>query len=40
MTNAFNLSCPDCGEAGHIDIQALIWVRLTQDGTDADPAHD
>lgn len=38
--NAFALHCPACGDAAHLDIQAQVWVRLTDDGTDADEAHD
>jgi hypothetical protein len=39
MTNTFDLSCPTC-HGGDLDIQALVWVRLTEDGTDADASHD
>ena len=40
MSNAFNFTCPGCGNADQIDIQALVWVRVTEDGTDADHTHD
>jgi hypothetical protein len=40
MTNIFNFCCPGCGETDQIDIQALVWVRLTGDGTDADESHE
>jgi hypothetical protein len=40
MTNAFDLSCPQCGSADSLDIQASVWVRLTGNGTDADLSHD
>jgi hypothetical protein len=40
MTNFFDLRCPKCGSAGHIDISASIWVRVTHDGTDPDLAKD
>jgi hypothetical protein len=39
MTNVFDLSCPACNGTD-IDVQALVWVRLTEDGTDADASHD
>lgn len=38
--NGFGFRCPNCGDTAHIDIQALIWVRLTEHGTDPDEAHD
>lgn len=28
--------CPRCGGADHIDVAATVWVRLTNDGSDAD----
>lgn len=28
--------CPKCGEADQIDVAATVWVRLTNDGSDAD----
>ena len=34
--NCFNMRCPKCGCETQIDIQALVLVRLTADGTDAD----
>ena len=32
--------CPKCGRNDELDVQALIWVRITEDGTDADLAED
>lgn len=37
--------CPKCGDADHIDIAAMLWVRLVQNGedeyeTDADRADE
>lgn len=40
MSNLFNLSCPKCRSGAHLDILASVWVRLTDDGTDADEAED
>ena len=39
MTNEFNMRCPKCGSADQIDIEAIVWVRLTDDGTDPDAAR-
>jgi hypothetical protein len=36
MSNCFQMRCPGCGDTDHIDIEALVSVRLTDDGTDAD----
>ena len=38
MANAFDMTCPNCGDSDHIEIEAKVWVRLTSDGTDADEA--
>jgi hypothetical protein len=38
MTSLIRLRCPQCGSQDHLDINANIWVRLTDDGTDADLA--
>lgn len=40
MPNAFELRCPECHSSDHIDIAATVWVRVTQDGTDAAQSHD
>ena len=36
MSNRFNYRCPNCGSADHIDIAAIVSVRLTSDGTEGD----
>ncbi len=38
--NPFGFRCPACGDGSHLDIQAHVWVHLTEDGTDPDAAHD
>lgn len=38
--NDCGLACPQCGDDQHIDVAALVWVRLCPDGTDADISHD
>jgi hypothetical protein len=27
--------CPKCGSEDHVEVVAQIWVRMTQDGSDA-----
>lgn len=34
--NDLGLRCPRCGETDEINIHAKVWVRITEDGTDAD----
>jgi hypothetical protein len=36
----WEMACPRCGSDEHIDIAATVWVRLTEDGTDADDPAD
>jgi hypothetical protein len=36
MSNFLDLRCPECGDQHRIDILAELWVRVTDDGTDAD----
>ncbi len=36
MSNFLGLRCPQCGDQDRIDILAELWVRVTDDGTDAD----
>jgi hypothetical protein len=36
MSNFLDLRCPHCGETNPIDIQATVWLRVTENGTDAD----
>lgn len=40
MGNQHGLRCPDCMDDGAIDIQARIWTRISNDGSDADASHD
>lgn len=44
VRTAWNMICanPACGSDDELDIAATIWVRLVEDGTDADEAscHD
>lgn len=40
MANQFGYACPKCGSANSIDIEANVWVRLTNNGTDADSSRD
>jgi len=40
MIDYLHLRCPVCGKSGEIDVKAPIWVRVTEDGTDADLSHD
>jgi hypothetical protein len=39
MSNFFDLRCPKCSSENEIDVQAAVWLRLTEDGTDADAAE-
>jgi hypothetical protein len=34
--NQFAMRCPRCKGSGRVDVQALVYLRLVQDGTDAD----
>lgn len=36
VKQAWEMCCPKCGEDDRIDVLALVWVRLTPDGTDRD----
>lgn len=40
MSNCFDFRCPSCGDEDQIDIEALTWIRATDDGTDPDLSHD
>jgi len=40
MSNFFEMKCPKCGDEDHIDIVATLWVRVTNEGTDADASGD
>jgi hypothetical protein len=37
--NFMNISCRQCGRADELDVEILVWARLTDDGTDIDEAH-
>ena len=36
MSNFLNVRCPKCGEQNRLDVVASVWLRLTENGTDAD----
>jgi hypothetical protein len=36
MSNFLDLRCPQCGDTNRIDIEATVWLRVTENGTDAD----
>ena len=36
MSNFLDLRCPHCGDTNRIDIEVTVWVRVTENGTDAD----
>src|SRR5271166_3015060 len=40
MGNQFDLRCPSCDGTDEIDVQALVWIRLLEDGTDAYASED
>ena len=40
MTNCFDLRCPKCGNSDQIDVNASIWARVTNDGTDPNLSKD
>jgi hypothetical protein len=40
MSNLFELRCPACGDENQIDIQATVWLRVTENGTDADASEN
>jgi hypothetical protein len=40
MSNCFDMKCSKCGGGHRPDIAALVQVRLTHDGTDADVSED
>jgi hypothetical protein len=35
-----NPRCPNCGEAGRLNVSARVWVRLTPDGSNTDEPRD
>jgi hypothetical protein len=40
MTNFLDMRCPQCGGHDQLDIQARVWIRVCEDGTDADLSRD
>ena len=40
MTNFLDMRCPKCGNDDRLDIAATVWIRVCEDGTDADAAGD
>jgi hypothetical protein len=40
VMKTFGMRCPCCKRDDAVDIQALLWVRLTPRGTDADLCDD
>ena len=40
MTNFLDMRCPKCGNEDRLDIQATVWIRVCEDGTDADASRD
>ena len=40
MTNWLNARCPKCGNTDQLDVAATVWLRLTDDGTDADASEN
>ena len=36
MTNFLDMRCPKCGNENQLGIQASVWIRVCEDGTDAD----
>ena len=39
MTNFLDMRCPKCGDEDRLDIQATVWIRVCDDGTDADASR-
>jgi phage FluMu protein Com len=40
MSNFLDIRCPKCDATDQIDIAATVWLRVTEDGTDADESKD
>ncbi len=40
VKEAWKMACPECGDDLRIDIAAVVWVRLTPDGTDITEAEN
>jgi hypothetical protein len=39
MRNLFDMRCPKCGGTDQIDILTEVWIRVCEDGTDADASE-
>jgi hypothetical protein len=40
MSNFLDIRCPKCRATDQIDIAATVWLRVMEDGTDADQSAD
>ena len=40
MSNFLDIRCPKCRATDQIDIAATVWLRVMEDGTDADRSED
>ena len=40
MTNFLSMRCSKCGDEDRLDIQASVWIRVCEDGTDADASRN
>ena len=40
MSNFLEMRCPKCGDENSLDIAATVWIRVCEDGTDADASRD
>jgi hypothetical protein len=40
MRNFLDIRCPKCRSTDQIDIAATVWLRVMEDGTDADQSEN
>ncbi|MFT7021363.1 MAG: hypothetical protein ACJA07_000440 [Rhodococcus sp. (in: high G+C Gram-positive bacteria)] len=40
LNEASETVCPSCASTDQIDVAATVWVRITDNGTDADASSD
>ena len=40
VTKTWGMTCPGCGKDDRLDVAAMLWLRVTPEGTDADLSHD
>src|SRR5271156_6824036 len=40
MSNFLEMRCPKCSDENSLDIAATVWIRVCEDGTDADASRD